>query len=167
VDFNPAAPKVTSLSGRQTEMKVVDTMECPDENSADPANPATIGVELGSVVDTIGYVAKETATILLSAIARLTEYFSTDLAVDPASKNRPKPIFRQRLANGRVTLFDSQTVVLDAGVSNFEVKLPVPTIGRIYKQKRLLIFVTPTIVDGFGKRIHKEDAQTIPQQNVE
>jgi hypothetical protein len=66
-----------------------------------------------------------------------------------------------------VILSDGQTVVLDAGVSDVEEKSPVPTVGGISKQKRLLIFVKPTIIDEFGKRIHKEDAQTIPQQNVE
>jgi type II secretory pathway component GspD/PulD (secretin) len=96
------------------------------------------------------------------------------------------PLFRVRQVVTTVNVWDGQTIALGGMMSestaSVKDKVPVlgdlPLFGRFFRsetktsaKKNLLIFVTPTLIDPAGNRMHSEDempfAQTaIPPQPV-
>ena len=120
-------------------------------------------------VDAVGHVAQDGVTIQVVAHVHVKELDDDDGA--------PKiPIFRQRRTSALgIKLYDGQTLVLDAGVIQVDKngKTPVlgpsdvPLVGRLFpgiKHKRLLFFITPTIIDPAGNPIHNEQRNEIPPQ---
>jgi general secretion pathway protein D len=172
------APRVTTLSSRQTQIKVVDAKSFPTESNG-TTNPPTERVELGPVIDAVPYVLPDQVTVALSVSASVKEFLGYSLA---AGQQTPLPDFRQRSAKGIANVYDGQTLVLDAGVIGFQQvikdKVPiiadVPFVGNLFQtekkqqkqreQKRLLFFITPTIIDPAGNRIHNEDREDTPPQ---
>ena len=82
------------------------------------------------------------------------------------------PRFTVRQVASSVNVWDGQTVVLGGLISEtvttFKDKVPMlgdlPLLGRFFRsesksteKKNLLIFVTPTIIDPAGNRLHSED----------
>src|SRR6185436_8825537 len=94
------------------------------------------------------------------------------------------PIFRLRQVVTSAIVWDGQTVVLGGLISENVMKTKdkvpflgdLPLAGRLFrsessitKKKNLLIFVTPTIIDPAGNRVHSEEdlpfaQSTIPMQ---
>lgn len=83
----------------------------------------------------------------------------------------PLPRYRTREIAGNVIVWDGQTVVLGGltyeDVQKLKDKVPVlgdiPLMGRLFRheststvKKRLIIFLTPTIVDPAGNRVHAD-----------
>ncbi|HEU0009679.1 MAG TPA: hypothetical protein VFT34_07685, partial [Verrucomicrobiae bacterium] len=105
-------------------------------------------------------------------------------ATPPLIQTTPLPIFRLRQVVTSAIVWDGQTVVLGGLISDETMKIkdkvPVlgdlPFIGKLFrsessmtKKKNLVIFVTPTIIDPAGNRMHTDEelpfAQTaIPAQ---
>jgi type II secretory pathway component GspD/PulD (secretin) len=103
----------------------------------------------------------------------------------PLTAQLPLPHYRLRQVTTSVIVWDGQTVVLGGliaeNVTKEKDQVPVlgdlPLIGRFFrsessttKKKNLMIFVTPTIIDPAGNRLHTEEempfAQTgVPAQN--
>ena len=94
---------------------------------------------------------------------------------------QPFPTFSLRQVVTSAIVWDGQTVVLGGliseDVTRIKDKVPVlgdlPFIGRVFRsessrtlKRNLLIFVTPTIIDPAGNRVHTEEempfAQTAP-----
>jgi general secretion pathway protein D len=80
-----------------------------------------------------------------------------------------------------VQVWDGQTVVLGGlaseTVSTLKDKVPVlgdlPLLGKLFrseskttKKKKLLVFITPTLIDPAGNRIHSEDEMPFTRDNV-
>jgi general secretion pathway protein D len=78
-------------------------------------------------------------------------------------------------------VWDGQTVVLGGltteDVTKLKDKVPVlgdlPLVGRLFrsesnqtKKKNLVIFVTPTIIDPAGNRMHSEDEMPFAQTGI-
>ena len=100
-------------------------------------------------------------------------------------QNIPLPNFRLRQVATTAIVWDGQTVVLGGLISDSETKVKdkvpflgdLPLFGRLFRsesnissKKNLMIFVTPTIIDPAGNRVHSEEempfARTgIPSQN--
>jgi len=152
-------------------------------------------VELGPVLDVIPYVLSDGYTVNLTLIPTVTEFVGYD---DPNAELPPSgaglqnavlsptvlPRFRVRQVTSTVNVWDGQTVVLGGLVSDtttkFKDKVPVigdlPYLGRLFRsegtrteKKNLLIFVTPTLIDPAGNRLHAEEdlpfaATSIPPQ---
>lgn len=98
----------------------------------------------------------------------------------------PLPLMRMRQVTTSVVVWDGQTVVLGGLIAEdnrrLKDKVPVlgdlPIFGRLFRsestatvKKRLYIFVTPTIIDPAGNRVHTDEdlpfAKTsIPKQPV-
>jgi general secretion pathway protein D len=96
----------------------------------------------------------------------------------------PLPRFRLRQVVTSAIVWDGQTIVLGGLVSEdltkLKDKLPIlgdlPFVGRFFRsestassKRNLMIFVTPTIIDPAGNRMHSEDempfnVNTIPTQ---
>jgi general secretion pathway protein D len=149
-----------------------------DENSVFGVEPMEFGVEL----DMKPTVLEDGYTIRMPVAATVLSF----LGYDDAPTNRvaayvngkwewvtpPLPCIRIQQMASTANVHDGQTLVLGGLVSEriiaFKDQVPVlgelPVVGRLFRseskntQKRdLLIFVTPTIIDPAGNRVHSPD----------
>lgn len=149
-------------------------------------------VEIGPVLDVIPVVLSDGYTINLTLIPSLTEFNGYDTAPTIPGVSVANvvmvptilPHFTVRQVISTVNIWDNQTVVLGGLISsqiqNQKDKVPVlgdlPLVGRLFQsqskvsvKKNLMIFVTATIVDPAGNRVHSDDElpflqSTIPPQ---
>ena len=150
-------------------------------------------VEIGPILDVVPYVLSDGCTINLTLIPSLTDFNGYD--TPPNIPNVTSglnvvqlpvvlPDFTVRQVVTTVNIWDNQTVVIggliSSTVQSTKDKVPVlgdiPLMGRLFQsesknsiKKNLMIFVTATIVDPAGNRVHTDDelpfAQTaIPSQ---
>jgi general secretion pathway protein D len=147
-------------------------------------------VETGPVLDVVPYVLSDGYTINLTLVPSLTDFngYETPPAIPnvTAGLNVVQlpvllPLFTVRQVVTTVNVWDNQTVVLGGLVSstiNSTLdKVPVigdlPLVGRLFQsqskasvKKNLMIFVTPTIVDPAGNRVHSDDELPFAQTTV-
>ncbi|MCP5517560.1 MAG: M48 family metalloprotease [Verrucomicrobiales bacterium] len=190
-----AAPRVTTVSGRQAQIQIVDLRTVvnglnpevlaplpADAEAATNAVPfRTVQVPVGPVLDVIPFVEADGLTLNLTLIATVTEFLGYD---EPPEASRvrveiggrstllepPLPRFRVRQATTNVRLRDGQTVVLGGmavrDVQHTVDKVPtlgdLPMVGRLFRsegqqevRKNLVVFVTATLIDPAGNRIHE------------
>ena len=149
-------------------------------------------VEIGPVLDVIPVVLSDGYTINLTLIPSLTEFIGYDASPSIPGINNANvitvptilPRFTVRQVVTTVNIWDNQTVVLggliSSSVTSQKDKIPVlgdlPLLGRLFQsqskvsvKKNLMIFVTATIVDPAGNRVHSDDElpflqSTIPPQ---
>jgi hypothetical protein len=138
-----AEPVATVASGRQVRMRATRVGEngTPEQP---PAARQTNQPEIGPVVDLIPYVLADDYAINLVAIPSLTEF--------SGHETMPMNILHSNLVTS-VNLFDGETLVLDLPepVADSTNGLPDATLT-----KELLIFITSTLVDPAGSRIHPD-----------
>lgn len=220
-----SAPKVTTLSARQAQVKavrvryVITDLDL-NQTSGGGGGATTTGTttggggvgstvqplaepfELGPVLDVIPYVSADGHTIQMTIIPTIKEFEGYDLenaqlfqaqaqsvgggatVGNPLSQITPLPIFRLRQVVTSAIVWDGQTVVLGGllldETTKTKDKVPflgdMPLLGRLFrsesssgKKTSLVIFVTPTIIDPAGNRVHSEDnlpfdQNSIPQQ---
>ncbi len=157
--------------------------------------PNTQQVETGPVLDVVPYVLSDGYTINLTLIPSLTEFagYSTPPAIADVTGGLNVvqlpvilPDFTVRQVVTTVNIWDNQTIVIGGLISSAtqstKDKVPmigdIPYVGRLFQssskqvvKKNLMIFVTATIVDPAGNRVHSDDelpfTQTaIPSQPV-
>jgi general secretion pathway protein D len=211
---------VTTLSGRQTQIQVVDLQTIVTGNNVNQQvsngggggtvgngtvvsaptqsiQPSTSVIPLGPTLDVIPYVSADGYTIQMTIIPALVEFLGYDnpgpFAVQaqngngtPLTAQVPLPHFRVRQVTTSAIVWDGQTVVLGGLISENIVKVKdqvpilgdLPFLGRFFRteanvssKKNLVIFVTPTIIDPAGNRVHTDEelpfAQSaIPQQKT-
>jgi general secretion pathway protein D len=149
-------------------------------------------IEIGPVLDVIPVVLSDGYTINLTLIPSLTEFSGYDPSPTIPGVNNVNvimiptilPHFTVRQVISTVNIWDNQTVVLggliSSSVQSQKDKVPVigdlPLVGRLFQsqskisvKKNLMIFVTATIVDPAGNRVHSDDElpflqSTIPPQ---
>jgi general secretion pathway protein D len=149
-------------------------------------------VEIGPVLDVIPVVLSDGYTINLTLIPSLTEFLDYDTAPTIPGVNVANvvqvptilPRFTVRQVVTTVNIWDNQTVVLggliSSQVQSQKDKVPLlgdlPLVGRLFQsqskvsvKRNLMIFVTATIVDPAGNRVHSDDElpflqSTIPPQ---
>jgi general secretion pathway protein D len=149
-------------------------------------------VEVGPVLDVIPVVLSDGYTLNLTLIPSVTEFNGYDTPPPiPGVGNSSVvqvptilPNFTVRQVVTTVNIWDNQTIVLGGLISsqiqNQKDKVPVlgdlPLVGRLFQsqakvsvKKNLMIFVTATIVDPAGNRVHSDDElpflqSTIPPQ---
>jgi type II secretory pathway component GspD/PulD (secretin) len=158
--------------------------------------PNTQQVETGPVLDVVPYVLSDGYTINLTLIPSLVDFagYATPPPVATVSGAIPNvnvvqlpvvlPTFTVRQVITTVNIWDNQTIVIggliSSSTSSTKDKVPVlgdlPGVGVLFQsssksvqKKNLMIFVTSTIVDPAGNRVHSDDelpfAQTaIPEQ---
>lgn len=144
-------------------------------------------MELGPVLDVIPCVLSDGYTVNLTLIPSLTEFVgyedpsSFNNALPSTTGAFPGglvmvptvlPRFRVRQVASAVNVWDGQTVVLGGllaeTVATIKDKVPIlgdlPLAGRLFRseskstsKKNLLVFVTPTLIDPAGNRLHTED----------
>lgn len=140
-------------------------------------------VEQGPVLDVIPNVLSDGYTINLTLIPSLAEFAgyddpseirATGASLPPGTVLVPTvlPRFTVRQVITTVNVWDGQTVVLGGLISDrvtsIKDKVPVlgdlPLFGRFFRaeskvtnKKNLVIFVTPTLIDPAGNRLHTDE----------
>ena len=142
--------------------------------------PITQSIETGPILDVVPYVLADGYTINLALIPSDTEFSGYDTLNLPQVTGNLNvvqlptvlPRFTVRQLVTTVNVWDNQTVVLGglitSTVNNSKNSVPVlgdlPFLGRLFTSQtkttakdNLMIFVTTTIVDPAGSRVHSDD----------
>jgi general secretion pathway protein D len=152
--------------------------------------PETQQVETGPVLDVVPYVLSDGFTINLALIPSLTDFNGYDTAplipnVTGALNVVQLPVvlpdFTVRQVVTTVNVWDNQTVVLggliSSSVQSTKDKVPflgdIPLLGKLFQsesktstKKNLMIFVTSTLVDPAGNRVHSDDDLPFAQTQI-
>lgn len=147
-------------------------------------------VETGPILDVVPYVLSDGYTINLALIPSLTDFNGYDSPPNIPSVTGNLnvvqlpvilPDFTVRQVVTTVNVWDNQTVVIggliSSSVQDTKDKVPVigdvPLIGRLFQsssktasKKNLMIFVTATIVDPAGNRVHSDDDLPFAQNAI-
>lgn len=138
-------------------------------------------VECGPVFDVVPYVLADGYTINLTATASVTEFLGYDkptnsvtVYINGKKQTVPMPLpkFRTRKISTVANMWDNQTLVFGGpdtlGVQTTKDKVPLlgdlPLVGGLFRsqkeisvENKLMVFVTATIVDQAGNRVHSDD----------
>jgi type II secretory pathway component GspD/PulD (secretin) len=146
-------------------------------------------MEVGPVLDVIPVVLSDGYTINLTLIPSLTEFSGYDQSPTIPGVNVANvvliptilPHFTVRQVVTTVNIWDNQTVVLggliSSSVQSTKDKIPMlgdlPLVGTLFQsqtktsvKKNLMIFVTATIVDPAGNRVHSDDELPFAQSTI-
>ena len=156
----------------------------------------TTPVETGPMLDVVPYVLSDGYTINLALIPSLTDFNGYDpvpagaitqgQSVGGAGAQAVEspivlPDFTVRQVVTTVNVWDNQTVVLggliSSAVTSTKNKVPMlgdlPLLGQLFQsqsktttKRNLMIFVTATIVDPAGNRVHSDDELPFAQQTI-
>jgi general secretion pathway protein D len=165
-------------------------------NSQNRFQPIAEPIEIGPVLDVVPYVAADGYTIQMTMIPTVREFlgYYVDASkkfpatflpgveqppesdakaaeqfsgATPFTSATPLPIFRLRQVRASAVVWDGQTVVLGPGSVEVEDKSQHDAKGAARKiRKHLLVFVTPTIVDPAGNRVHSDEELPFRQNAV-
>ncbi|MGO9478571.1 MAG: M56 family metallopeptidase [Limisphaerales bacterium] len=177
-----AEPEVTTVSGRQTQMRATDVLSIVTNFVAQETGtnlgimPQQAQVELGPVLDTVASVLSDGYTIDLKAIASLTEFLGYDTPTNsiPTRSSSGEsvtvpailPRFRFRQAETQVKLRDGQTVVLGNLQGRFLINDKEVSAKPDTDNKTVLVLITVTLVDPAGNRIHSDDDMLIAPNGI-
>jgi len=152
--------------------------------------PTTQQVETGPILDVVPYVLSDGYTINLTLIPSLTDFNGYDTPPNIASVTGSLnvvqlpvilPDFTVRQVVTTVNIWDNQTVVIGGLISSqvnstqdgVPVLSDIPLLGKLFQseskqtvKKNLMIFVTATIVDPAGNRVHSDDELPFAQNAV-
>ena len=189
-------PKITTLSGRQSEIQAAEIRTIVNGINPQALNPPgapptngiaaqtylTSQLPVGPTLDVIPYVAADGFTIQLTAMPRVTEFLRYDTTLDGGEAARvrvdgkeqkvplPLPLIRTRSMQASAEVYDGQTLVL----AN-------PVVSKISRQpngqsltnaipedagKRLVVFITPTLIDPAGSPIHTPGHEPFPADRI-
>jgi general secretion pathway protein D len=214
-----SAPKVTTLSGRQAQVEVLDLVRVVTDvdlqqqgsgggggnNNNDNGGTGVVGstieyttqsLPFGPVLDVLPSVSADGYSIQMTLIPTITEFIGYDdpgLFVPqaqsvggatvgiPLTAQLPLPRFRLRQVTTSCNVWDGQTVMLGGlitdNISKVKDKVPVlgdlPFLGRLFRsesstsaKRNLMIFVTPTIIDPAGNRVHTDEEMPFARVSV-
>jgi general secretion pathway protein D len=114
-------------------------------------------------------------------VAQVQSVGSTGPAQQALTQPTPLPKFRLRQVATTAMVWDGQTVVLGGliaeNVQKQKDKVPVlgdlPLLGRFFRsessismKKNLVIFVTPTLIDPAGNRLHTDEELPFAQRSI-
>lgn len=169
------SPKLSTLSGRQAQVKVVNVRYLVTEvKPADPTagvaedKPLASPFEAGPVLDVVPSVMADRTTVRLSVSASVKEFIGYDPIAPPSS---PRPVYRERSMTAPATVWDGQTVVMVGAEDRLKVFRgkgatgATPAIGREFQQKhaelraktKLIVFLTVRLIDSSGEPIRSEE----------
>lgn len=197
VDIKPIVTGVNQGGGQQGQQVAAGGGTTVQAAAPIFQTPTVQSVPIGPVLDVIPYISSDGYTIQMTLIPSLTEFLGYDtetarLFVPTAitgggitsTAQLPLPEFRVRQVTTTAVVWDGQTIVLGGllsdNVKRVKDKVPIlgdiPLIGKLFRsessvtqKKNLVIFVTPTIIDPAGNRLHSEEEMpfnpnTIPPQ---
>lgn len=147
-------------------------------------------IETGPLLDVVPYVLSDGYTITLTLIPSLTDFngYQTPPTIANVTSGlnvvqlpTVLPYFTVRQVVTTVNIWDNQTVVLgglvSSQISSEKDKVPflgdLPLVGNLFQsqqktsvKKNLMIFVTATIVDPAGNRVHSDDELPFAQNSI-
>jgi len=159
-------------------------------------NYPTAPIPVGTTLDVVPYISADGYTIQLTIIPTITEFVGYDnpgqfipQGQSVAGNNigttitaqLPLPRTRVRQVTTSAVVWDGQTVVLGGliseNVSRYKDKVPLlgdlPWLGKLFRsessqtqKKNLVIFVTPTIIDPAGNRLHLDGSMPFDVNNI-
>ena len=165
-----ATPTVIVPSGRQAQIKTVEVrtivtdLDRP-EKPGQELMPISEPFELGPSLDVVPVVMADGHTVQMTLMPSLKEFvgydFNTSEKIGAATGVKgsiPLPIFRIRQVVTRALVRDGQTVVLGLGTAEVPSAIggPALQVRNPGLRLNLLVFITPTMVDPAGNRVHKE-----------
>jgi hypothetical protein len=173
-----AEPEVTMLSGRRVQLRQTGTITAVTnvlfryDNAEVIDFVETNRVEVGPAADLVPRVLDDGYTIHLWAMPTLTEFLGYHRG--PASSSHDPtltefagvlPEFRRQQLTANVNLWDNQTLVLTGmrHSKNPKFRSPLPASGSLSpgatntEAKEILVFITSTLVDRAGNRVHSDD----------
>ncbi len=184
-----STPRVTTLSGRQAQVAVIDLATIPKG----PVGGTNVySVPLGPTLDVLPYVDSRKGSVRMTLIPNITEFLGfadpdevlpRKLSAERRKRNRQRerqgeapvinalPRFRVRSTIAHGVVADGHTMVLGGMVVEDSKEVRKKTLaGRLLgakttkkERKCLLIFVTPTIVDPAGNRVKgSKSVGTVP-----
>lgn len=179
-----AEPEVVMLSGRQAQIRatqiitVVTNVSFPHEGPSG-ITAQTTQVETGPVLDVVPYVLSDGYTINLTTYPTMTKFLGytqkTNMPVADSQSIGQRsgspifPNFQILESKARLNLWDDQTVVMEIKepshvYSDVPILGDIPLIGNLFQsqrkiepEKELIVFVTVTIIDPAGNRVHSDD----------
>lgn len=177
-------PEVVTTSGRQAQMRSTEIVTVitnmlfqetwTNQNGVITSNsivPQTAQIETGPILDVVPYVLSDGYTINLALIPSLTEFLGYDEPTNTTTMKKIKlpvvmPRFSVRQIVTTLNLWDGQTAIISGlqkknYVSGKEVSNKLKS-----SDKDLLIFVTATIVDPAGNRVHTEGELPFAQNKI-
>ncbi len=146
---------VTTLSGRQAQVQVVDLKTVVTYTNGPGGPLVTNTVPLGPVVDIMPTVSTDGLRCDLELKASITEFLGYDDpgGFNPGGASQPIPHFRFRQMPVTASVWDGHTLVIGGTLD--ENNKPADKPGD--NKKRLLVFVTPTVIDRAGNRAHTDE----------
>jgi type II secretory pathway component GspD/PulD (secretin) len=188
-----AEPECTTLGGRQTQMRATEQIdvitgvsfeqqvEMPGVVVTNGVSFKTEKVEVGPILDVVPNVLADGHTINLTVIPSVTEFLgyeeTTNMTPSVAATGQGmkypsmRPSFRVRQFPANVNLWNGQTLILGGLPEKYITAGEEVNDKSKRSDKELLIFITATIVDPAGNRVHNEkdgyfDPMGIPPQPV-
>ena len=182
-----AEPEVVTISGRQFQMRATQTISVvtnyflQETNGASSIVPQAENVETGPVLSAIPRVLPDGYTIELPVIASVVEFLgyaqskNTSPAYNSAGQEidvpTVSPQFRVQSTTNSANLFDDQTLVFglkDNHVQPDSALAELDGTKSISLNRQTLVFVTATIIDSAGNRVHENASYTnVPPQSAE
>jgi len=177
-----AEPEVTTVSGRQTQLRATQIQNLDPDYGKGLAisGPASLEsppdlVETGPVLEVIPSVLSDGYVINLGTTLAVTELIGSIRSTNtlPSNSNARgrdhSPKFVVKLRNwqvaGNLNLWDGQTVAIGG--------LPVANLvsnGKLFENsmtnREMVVFITATIVDPAGNRVHKDDEMPNAQKGI-
>jgi general secretion pathway protein D len=150
----------------------------------------------GPALDVIPSVSADEFSVQMTILPTLTEFIGYDSPGQfipqaqsiggnnigvPLTAQLPLPRIRLRQVTTSCNVWDGQTVflggLLSENIDKIKDKVPVlgdiPWIGRLFRsestqstKQNLMIFVTPTIIDPAGNRLHSETEMPFAQNSI-
>jgi len=157
---------------------------------ASAITPSEQQIETGPILDVVPYVLSDGYTINLTLIPSLIEFGGyqspPSLGAFTSVPNvvllpTALPLFSVREVTTTVNVWDGQTVVLGGLINStimeskdtVPVLGDVPILGRLFQstqktetKRNLMIFVTATLIDPAGNRVHSDDELPFAQSGV-
>ncbi len=162
---------ITTLSGRQVQAQVVDLKTVVTFTNFPTGHWETNTLPFGPVLDLLPTISADTLRIDLAVTASVNEFLgyddpgqfavSTDQVGQPQPATLPIPHFRLRQLPVTASVWDHQTLVLGGAL---EQGRPADRPGD--NQKRLLVMVTPTVIDPVGNRVHTDQQVEAARSNT-
>lgn len=157
---------------------------------------STTTLPFGPVLDVLPSVSADGYSIQMVLIPTYTEFVGYDppgqfvpqvqsvagsTVATPLVAQLPLPHFRIRQAATTCNVWDGQTVVLGGMIADSVVKIKdkvpflgdLPVVGRLFQsqssdsiKQNLMIFVTPTLIDPAGNRVHTDEQLPFTQKAI-
>ncbi|HEV2328283.1 MAG TPA: M56 family metallopeptidase [Verrucomicrobiae bacterium] len=176
-----AEPEATTLCGRQTQMRATITQPIVTNFTAEASTgasvPQTEHVETGPILDVFPNLLSDGYTIQLKTIASHIDflgYSSSRGLVPNVTANIVgsdfSPVFQASEAALNKNLYDGQTLVLFPKYRVISDGKTEDRISEAVKEKNRdkveIVFVTATLIDAAGNRLHSDDEVRFAQKYV-